>query len=1210
MIVVLAIFMSLTNSFTGLHSKADGNALTTDKDVYEIGDPIYVTAKSDEDGAWVGIYTDTGTASLYWYYVSDYPGESVNIADTVLNDGGWEGWNLGEGTFYIRLQGGSGTLSEKAITIKAGSTPESIIADKESYAGTDQVYVTVVGHAYERPWIAVLKDGSQLTWFYCNLQNGVKIDLREYVEFEGGEYTAVFYRDYNGTEVGRVSFTAETGINTVSVDVAPAANGYAPYKCGQPVLVTAASYSPKAEICLRDADPNADHGYGASGEKEPYAKFLISTAEQPVDIVAIAQQNGYTLHPGKYRLYLEIPEQGWKVQAKFELLETYLDGDGEVDWVLSEDKTEATVTLHRVDDATVTKAFTVETVKAVVTEPGCETKGLETYTASFTVDDTNRLITVNDTETFEHVFEVETDALGHQWGSWELDSENPGQEKRVCERCGEVETRPVEAHDHSEHLVKHDRVEPTCETAGNIEYYVCELCGRYYSDAAGEHEIEPTSITIPALGHNYGEWQYDAENHQHYKECANDTNHDHTIRENCTYTRKIVGGDVVYTCSECGGHYEVSIITVDKSEYLVNDSVMVTINPAAIEWYEGFNPSLKPAWIGLYAKGDTYGSGAGTVVSVAWTAWPNSPGPDATYDSPWWVENEDGTFTSDLKSWRDGGRWNEYEDGEFTLILFSDWSYNAIATIDYNVVGESLPAGEITVEFNGEAVTENNVNYSFKPEDLLIKVKSTSEDPGFAWVGFYVGGFVEGKAADYYYIYNNNGVEHDFTQLALDAWNKDHTKYQFQVVVFGDSGYDDVRQTINIEIERTPLTEEVVKEPTCTEDGMKIVTYEGDSEEHYVPIPALGHDFAAEWTFNAETHQHEKECSRCHDVIAEDCTFVDTTEGNIITHTCSVCGGSYTEELEEKVSVARVYGEDRYRTAYAIADLMKEALGVEKFSSVVLASGGDFPDALAGSYLASVKKAPILLAPTTAGKIRTLVNYLKSNVASDGTIYLLGGTAAVSQDVEDAIKAAGFKIERVAGDDRYKTNIAILKAGGVKAGDEILVCSATDFADALSAASTGQAILLVTGDKLRAAQKKYLESLGNVKFTILGGNMAVTEAMEEALKAYGTVTRLAGTDRYRTARAVAEKYYPTAEGVFVVLGTKYPDGLCAGPLAYLVKAPMLMATSTNTRQAQTYVDAVKPQAAIVFGGATGIDDSAARKIFRLDETDEIIEFKR
>ena len=53
-----------------------------------------------------------------------------------------------------------------------------------------------------------------------------------------------------------------------------------------------------------------------------------------------------------------------------------------------------------------------------------------------------------------------------------------------------------EGHVHS--LSKVDAKEATCTEQGNIEYYFCEGCGKYFSDAEGKEEIELSSTVIPA----------------------------------------------------------------------------------------------------------------------------------------------------------------------------------------------------------------------------------------------------------------------------------------------------------------------------------------------------------------------------------------------------------------------------------------------------------------------------------------------------------------------------------------------------------------------------------------------------------------------------------------------------------------------------------------------------------------------------------------
>lgn len=64
------------------------------------------------------------------------------------------------------------------------------------------------------------------------------------------------------------------------------------------------------------------------------------------------------------------------------------------------------------------------------------------------------------------------------------------------------------------------------------------------------------------------------------------------------------------------------------------------------------------------------------------------------------------------------------------------------------------------------------------------------------------------------------------------------------------------------------------------------------------------------------------------------------------------------------VNVLRVYGDNRFQTAFEVADQLKENQGISKFNTVIVASGADFADALSGSYLAAVTHAPILLGYT------------------------------------------------------------------------------------------------------------------------------------------------------------------------------------------------------------------------------------------------------
>lgn len=100
-------------------------------------------------------------------------------------------------------------------------------------------------------------------------------------------------------------------------------------------------------------------------------------------------------------------------------------------------------------------------------------------------------------------------------------------------------------------------VPATCTQAGNNKYYICDDCHKVFK-ADGVTETTVENETIAALGHNYGEYQHDA--NEHWKVCSacGDTMREsHTLgdpqKENAkeaTCTENGSYDEVVY-CSEC-----------------------------------------------------------------------------------------------------------------------------------------------------------------------------------------------------------------------------------------------------------------------------------------------------------------------------------------------------------------------------------------------------------------------------------------------------------------------------------------------------------------------------------------------------------------------------------------------------------------------------------------------------------------------------------
>lgn len=291
-----------------------------------------------------------------------------------------------------------------------------------------------------------------------------------------------------------------------------------------------------------------------------------------------------------------------------------------------------------------------------------------------------------------------------------------------------------------------------------------------------------------------------------------------------------------------------------------------------------------------------------------------------------------------------------------------------------------------------------------------------------------------------------------------------------------------------------------------------------------------------------------------------------------------------------EATYTRVAGENRFETAFLTADKMKEVMGVEKFDTIIVASGLNFADALSGSYLATVKKAPILL--VYDGYIDQVRDYISRNLAEEGTVYILGGTSAVSEAVEQAF--ADFYVVRLAGANRYETNMAIVNEAG-NIGSEVIICTGRDFADSLSASAAGKAIILVD-KKLTEAQKEMFSNMFYPYFFIVGGESAVSKKVEEELSNYGFYERIGGSDRHRTSALVAARFFKTPAKAVFAYSKNYPDGLCAGPLANLMGAPLILTRTRYESVADDFCADRHITQGTVLGGTGLVSDGAMNKI--------------
>ena len=295
--------------------------------------------------------------------------------------------------------------------------------------------------------------------------------------------------------------------------------------------------------------------------------------------------------------------------------------------------------------------------------------------------------------------------------------------------------------------------------------------------------------------------------------------------------------------------------------------------------------------------------------------------------------------------------------------------------------------------------------------------------------------------------------------------------------------------------------------------------------------------------------------------------------------------------------LSRIAGGSRYETSIEAAERLRVELGVEKFENIIIASGKDYADALSGSYLAYVKHAPIIL--VNDAFIGTAAEYALANLAEGGTVYILGGSGAVPKTMEKALPDVAKK--RLYGSNRYITNVKVLREAGVT-NEDILVCSGRGFADSLSASAARRPILLV-GTTLAPKQREFLHDLVDAGYTndfyIIGGRGAISLAVEDQCKSFGEVTRIQGSNRYKTSVAVAEKFYGgEVSTVVLACGTDFPDGLTGGPIASAIGAPMLLIKDSYIADAKAYASKKGVEYAVVMGGPALISDDNAMGVLQ------------
>jgi putative cell wall-binding protein len=214
---------------------------------------------------------------------------------------------------------------------------------------------------------------------------------------------------------------------------------------------------------------------------------------------------------------------------------------------------------------------------------------------------------------------------------------------------------------------------------------------------------------------------------------------------------------------------------------------------------------------------------------------------------------------------------------------------------------------------------------------------------------------------------------------------------------------------------------------------------------------------------------------------------------------------------------------------------------------------------------------------------------------SGQTFTLIEGAPYAFGDI--VLETRSIFVARYFGSDRYATAARLSEVRATDGADRhIVIVNGADYPDALSAGPLTNSkfghMLMVTTSAIPAATAAELNRLDPTAITIVGGTGVVSLAVEQQLRAYvsspSLVTRISGSNRYATSRAVLEAFSSAPNELFIATGTGFADALAAGPAAGVVGGGVLLVNgSAPTLDAATLALVEELDVPVTIVGGTG-----------------------
>ncbi len=550
--------------------EAETNILVTDKEVYKVGEPISVTATSDDANAWVGIYkasdepavNGSNVQSIYWYYINGAETEAGsgnvtwNSGDTVvinskensvLNASHAALAVLPEGEYIIVILGGDSyydVLESKTITIEAdedattpeASTEHTIVTDKDTYEVGEPIKVTATS-TDSNAWVAICKKDEVLAsggtpsiyWYYINgdkTQGTAGTDSQYDIDVLHTSGETVVINDITQAVLNSARAVEEVIPDGEYKIVILGGNSY---------------YDVLATKNITIGTPGKVTEPSLSVDKTEYAVDENGVCSEDIMVTATA---------GKAKDWIGLYKAGDPIGDES------TGGAQSVYWYYIMGVTTLEIpaqkTINHINGQTYAINNVDPTGAAMPANSILNTKRVEDVAENGNLLEGEYVIYLFEDDSYK-VIDSKTIHVGHDLEEIERKDATcteDGYVKSRCKLCQEEVEETITAKGHVETGVVTD---PTCTEDGYITY-TCEVCGYSYQEA-----------DLPKLGHEYdavvtpatcgkdGEITYTCKRcNDSYTEVGDKATGAHKYVEKVTPATLKADGKIVKTCSVCG----------------------------------------------------------------------------------------------------------------------------------------------------------------------------------------------------------------------------------------------------------------------------------------------------------------------------------------------------------------------------------------------------------------------------------------------------------------------------------------------------------------------------------------------------------------------------------------------------------------------------------------------------------------------------------